>query len=117
MLTILGLRQSVGIEEQRTVGSNLRFLEGILIVFENANGQIRYYFKSVIIDEWCIVTGITIAQTSCRQVEHANEQGDKHIRTVALAGGLVNCLHDTRRVIFVGRGHTEQRVYDSHHQC
>ena len=30
-------------------------------------------------DKGCIVAGIAITQTACRQVEYSNKQGDEHI--------------------------------------
>ena len=58
---------------------------------------------------------ITIAQTSRRQVENTDKHRDEDIRFITLASCLVDGLHDACRVILVGRGHTEHRMYHRHH--
>ena len=49
-------------------------------------------------DGWCVVGGIAVAQVARLQVEHTDEQRDKHIVVIAVANGLVHGLHDVDRL-------------------
>ena len=60
------------------------------------------------------MAGIAIAQPPCRQVEHADEEGDEHIGLVVLTQQLVQYLHDVCRIVYLHRGDTEQRVRLGH---
>ena len=61
------------------------------------------------------MAGIAVAQTTRRQVEHADEHRHEHVGVVASARGLVDGLHDARRTVLVGREGTEHGVYHAHH--
>ena len=54
-------------------------------------------------------------KSSCRQIQHTNEEGDKHIRLIAVTRGLVDDLHHTGRIVLMCRSRTEQRMGHSHH--
>ena len=68
--------------------------------------------------EGSVVTCIAIAEQTRRQVEHSDEERHEHVGLVVLARRLVDGLHHVGGVVLVGRGRTEQRVYDPHqHGC
>ena len=119
------LRQSVGIEEQRLAGSQRHRLLLVAEVIEYTDRQVGRYRQTLQLQAVSslpqtnrhIMTGITVAQMSRRQVEHADEQRDKHVRAVILARHLVDGLHNTVGVFLTGRCHAEQRVNHRHDHC
>ena len=66
-------------------------------------------------DDGMVVAGVAVAQTPRGQVEHTDEHGDKHVRLITLARCFVDSLHDTGRIVLMGRSHAEQRVNHCHH--
>ena len=53
---------------------------------------------------------------SCLQVEHTDEQGDKHVVVVAVADDLVHGIHDAAWLGGMDSNVAEQRTTDSHHE-
>ena len=89
--------EAVGVKEQALARQQHGFLRGINHVVHHAQRQMglgRQLFGFLADNEGLVVAGIAIAQTSRRQIEHANEHGDEHVLLVALASGLVQRLHD-----------------------
>lgn len=100
--SILGLRQSVSIEEEGRVGCYHGFLFGECHVGHRTNRKIRIAGQQGSIDVRSVVTGVTVAQVTCGQIEHANKQCDEHIIVVALADVHIHGLHDMTRLCGVG---------------
>ena len=49
-------------------------------------------------DNGVVMAGIAIAQSSGRQVEDAEEEGDEHIRGVGTTEFLIHLFHDEGRI-------------------
>ena len=94
---VLRLCQSVGIEEQCRVWLQLRFLHTILYVLEHPDRQMRHtihrshssfspfsFSPSLLKNNRRVVTGIAVAQTPRRQIEHTDKHGHENIRLIAL---------------------------------
>ena len=58
---------------------------------------------------------ITIAQTSCRQVEHPDKEGKEQAILITVRGHFVKCMNDTGRIVLVKRKCIQQRM-DTGHQ-
>ena len=58
--------------------------------------------------------GITVAQTTCRQVEHTKEECEKHTFLITLSSNFVNGMYDTGRIAFIKRKCIQQRVNTGH---
>ena len=65
-------------------------------------------------DDRRIMSCVTIAETPGGQVENADEQGDEHVRFIALARCLIDGPHDLCRIALVGSGCAHPCVDDSH---
>ena len=119
VLDVLRLCQSVSIEEQSGVRLQLRFLNTILHVVEQADRDVRQGIDirqfPILQDDWRIVASIAIAQTTSWQVEHTDKEGDENTGVVALAGDLIDGLHDMGGIVLMSREGTEQRMDHAHH--
>ena len=62
------------------------------------------------------MTSITIAHTSCWQVEYTNEERDEHIRLVHVGHRGIQCGNNTIGHRLMGRDRTEYRTGDSHEE-
>ena len=118
VFTVLRLRQSVGIKEDGAIGLKIRLHHVIFHLIEQADGQMRFGLQTgpltICQNQRDIVTGITIPQMTCRQVEHTDEQGDKHIGVVTLTSRFVDVLHDEARIVLMARESTEVRTGSRH---
>ena len=86
---VLSLGESVGVKEDDAMGFHQVFLPFVLIALHNAQWQVGnngewpdavavLIGSGVLDDQRCVMSGIAVAQSAGRQVEHAQEERDEH---------------------------------------
>ena len=92
---ILSLVESVGIEEYGAARSEVDLLCRIFPVGYGTYGQIGIHGKRLSVDNRCFMSGITVSQVPCVEIEHASEEGDKHRHAVFADHHIVHVADDT----------------------
>ena len=121
LLTVFGLVESVGIDEQRAVG-DICYLFALVIEFGNdSHGGVRFHineFGFAITQEYGrIVACITEVQMTSLEIEQAQEHRHEHTRLVVLARqGVVDARGNLSRFHLLSCQRTEQSCGLSHKQ-
>ena len=118
---VLGLGQSVGVEEYGGVFLEHGLLRLELEVVEQSEGDVRNHRQGrnplvgrLVENIGDVVTCIAIAEQSGGQVKYADEEGDEDVLLVAFARSGVQRLHDVGGVGLMHRGHAEHGVHFCH---
>ena len=114
-----GLGKAIGIEQEGVARLELGVLTLILPVVHHCQWQIGLHVELehfIGSHDGGVVASVAVVQATSGQVEHTDEEGDKHARLIALAHRMVNHLHDAGGITLAGTNGTEQRVSHRHHQ-
>ena len=90
VVTVLGLVQSVGIEEQRAAFDGINLLTLVDQTGNDADGDVRANLEHLTVqlaaaNDGRVVAGIAIAQAAADKVDQSDEQRDKHVRGILVA--------------------------------
>ena len=88
MVYVLGLVQSVGVEENDCVGVNLSLLPGEFPVGHYTYRQVgvnrQHSGAGVTYKQRCVMAGVAVLHTSGNKVQHTHKHGHEHIGLVLL---------------------------------
>ena len=91
---VLGLGQSVGVQEQGRARRDHEFLLGVTHLFVDADRAVRSHIDLPDAlfgqQQGCIVPGVAIAQQAGGQVQRSDEEGNEHIALVVLRHRFVH---------------------------
>ncbi len=119
MIDVFGLVQAIGKQEDGGTMRKCGLLERELAVGNDADNQIGIalqFADCVAHNQWGIVASVAIAQAPRLEVEHSDEQGDKHAGVVVFDKSIVNGTNDGIGLRDVSRNVAEERSGDSHDQ-
>ena len=121
VLGVLGLVQSVGVEENGGAAIDGGVLRRVRPALHDArrhiavDGQQTDAFSIIRDEQRRVVTRVAVGCMARLQIDDANEQSDEHAQFIVLGNGVAQLADDALRPFLVGRDGAEQRPRHGHH--